>query len=194
MSEACKYAPLKQIFSTEKTGKLSVFSCPTRRSHRRIQCKLAQVNSVYLNEVSHRRRTQTAIDDDGNAIFFASGLPQAGLIQVVYMLAMKIPGTYTRHCSTEECTGTKYCIVGNLASSQTPPTISDFTSGTGVFIWPTGYVLSACFAYYIHLAEDDSEPLLGNINRGLLVLIMFWGGIKKSPTIHIIGDFSSRQR
>ena len=46
------------------------------------------------------------------------------------------------------------------------PPLDDFTSGTGVFLWPNGYVLDDCFAYYVNLAEEGSDPIVGYVDTG----------------------------
>lgn len=85
-----------------------------------------------------------------------------------YLLDMELPSTtWTANWSTIPCQDSDFCLVGNRPyTDSTLPTIPDFTSGNGVFFWPDGYVLEDCFAYYINLEVEGSEPVIGYENSG----------------------------
>lgn len=107
------------------------------------------------------------LDYNGNIITFISGLPKASAGEMRFLLEMDLPSTtFTPSWSTVPCNASEYCIVGNRPFSDGRlPSISNFTSGTGVFFWPEGYILSDCFAYYLNL-EDGSEPIIGHVVSG----------------------------
>lgn len=107
------------------------------------------------------------LDYNGNTITFISGLPTPSAPEMRYLLEMNLPSTtFTSNWSTVPCANSEYCIVGNRPfTDSTLPPISEFTSGTGVFFWPEGYVLSECFAYYLNLA-DGSEPVINYVVTG----------------------------
>ncbi len=103
------------------------------------------------------------IDYNGNTVTFIAGNPQPDAGQMRYLLDLDLPSTtYTPSWSTAICQGSAYCIVGNRPFSDTSlPSITAFTSGTGVFMWPKGYTLSTCFVYYLNLA-DGSDAIVGH--------------------------------
>ena len=107
------------------------------------------------------------LDYNGNIITFISGLPKPSAGEMRFLLEMDLPSTtFTSSWSTVPCTASEYCIVGNRPFSDgSLPSISNFTSGTGVFFWPEGYVLSDCFTYYLNL-EDGSEPIISYVVSG----------------------------
>lgn len=111
--------------------------------------------------------TGNAISFNGNSVSFRQGLPRAGATEVRALLDSDFPATtFTANWATAPCTGSDFCIVGNRPFTDASlPSIPGFSSGTGVFIWPRGYVLSACFAYYINLA-NGSGPLNGSVASG----------------------------
>jgi MSHA pilin protein MshA len=107
------------------------------------------------------------VDYNGDIITFISGLPTTSASEMRFLLEIDLPSTtFTSNWSTVPCANSEYCIVGNRPFSDgSLPSISTFTSGTGVFFWPEGYVLSDCFAYYLNLA-DGSEPIINNVTTG----------------------------
>ena len=107
------------------------------------------------------------LDYNGNTITFISGLPKPSASEMRFLLDMNLPSsTYTSNWSTVPCDNSEFCIVGNRPFSDSRlPSISKFTSGTGVFFWPQGYVLSDCFAYYLNL-ENGSEPIISYVVSG----------------------------
>ena len=109
----------------------------------------------------------SSIDYNGNTITFISGLPRPDATQMRYLLDMELPSsTFTRRWSTVACSGSEYCIVGNRPyTDRSLPSIAEFTSGTGVFFWPEGYVLSDCFSYYLNL-NNGSDPVVNYVITG----------------------------
>lgn len=107
------------------------------------------------------------IDINGNTITFIAGNPRPDARQMRFLLNTNLPSaTFTSNWSTMPCSGSNFCLVGNLPfSNSTLPSIPNFTGGTGVFIWPEGFVLSDCFVYYLNLA-DGSEPIVGSDTSG----------------------------
>tara|TARA_B100000809_G_C14820781_1_gene417327 strand:+ start:96 stop:626 length:531 start_codon:yes stop_codon:yes gene_type:complete len=101
------------------------------------------------------------IDYNGNTVTFIAGLPTPSASEMRYLLEMELPSTtFTSNWSTAACSGSEYCIVGNRPYTDgSLPSLPNFTSGTGVFFWPEGYVLSECFTYYLNLA-DGSAPVI----------------------------------
>lgn len=107
------------------------------------------------------------VDYNGNSVTFTEGLPTAGAPQMRYLLEMDLPTTtWTPNWNTALCQDSDYCIVGNLRQSQIDVTVPGFTSGTGVFFWPEGFSLSNCYAYYLNLAIDGSDPVIGHVITG----------------------------
>jgi MSHA pilin protein MshA len=107
------------------------------------------------------------IDYNGNTVTFTVGNPTANATQMRYLLEMELPSaTFTPNWSTVPCEGSEFCVVGNrpFSDARLPP-ITEFTSGTGVFIWPEGYILDDCFTYYLNL-EDGGEPIVDYVNTG----------------------------
>ena len=107
------------------------------------------------------------LDYNGNTITFISGLPKPSASEMRFLIDMNLPSTtYTSNWSTIPCANSEYCIVGNRPFNDSRlPAISKFISGTGVFFWPKGYVLSDCFAYYLNL-ENGSEPIISYVISG----------------------------
>jgi MSHA pilin protein MshA len=108
------------------------------------------------------------IDYNGNTVTFSDGNPTPNATQMRYLLEMELPSaTFTPNWSTRPCEGSEFCVVGNrpFSDSRLPP-IDSFTSGTGVFLWPEGYVLEDCFTYYLNLAVEGSEPIVGYVDTG----------------------------
>lgn len=108
------------------------------------------------------------LDYNGNTITFLSGNPKPSAPEMRYLLEMELPTTtWTARWSTVPCADSDFCIVGNRPyTDPTLPAIPEFTSGDGVFFWPTGYVLDDCFAYYLNLDIDGSKPLIGFVDTG----------------------------
>jgi MSHA pilin protein MshA len=104
---------------------------------------------------------------NGNTVTFISGAPTPDAAQMRFLLAMDLPSTtYTANWSTLPCSGSEYCIVGNIPFSDSRlPALANFSRGSGVFFWPEGYVLSDCFAYYLNLA-DGSDPIINYVISG----------------------------
>lgn len=107
------------------------------------------------------------IDYSGNTVTFIAGNPTPSATQMRYLLEMKLPSsTFTSNWSTIPCKNSEFCLVGNRPfSDNSLPEIVDFTSGTGVFLWPKGYILDDCFTYYLNLA-DGSEPIIDYVDTG----------------------------
>lgn len=109
------------------------------------------------------------IDYNGNTVTFVAGNPSTSAAEMRFLLEMELPSaTYTLDWDTVACTGSEFCVVGNLIFSHGKvPTIPGFDSGRGVFLWANGYVLDdeECFAYYLNL-EDGSEPIVGYVDTG----------------------------
>ncbi|WP_019028624.1 type II secretion system protein [Colwellia piezophila] len=112
--------------------------------------------------------TGEPIDYNGNTITFIAGNPQPDATQMRYLLEMDLPATtFTSNWSTIACKNSEFCLVGNRPfSDNSLPPIDDFNTGTGVFIWPKGYILGDCFAYYLNLAKDDIEPIVDYVDTG----------------------------
>lgn len=111
--------------------------------------------------------TGAPVDYNGNTVTFIAGNPQPDATQMRYLLEMDLPATtFTPNWSTVPCKNSEFCLVGNRPFSDSSlPSITSFTSGTGVFIWPNGYVLDDCFSYYLNLA-DGSEPIVDYVDTG----------------------------
>ncbi|MDX1475212.1 MAG: type II secretion system protein [Reinekea sp.] len=109
----------------------------------------------------------STLNFNGNNINFIAGLPQPDASQLRFLLDSNFPSTiFTNNWSTVPCSGSDFCVVGNLAFNEpTLPVIPDFISGSGIFIWPEGYVLSDCVAYYLNL-RNGSGPVTGSILSG----------------------------
>lgn len=107
------------------------------------------------------------IDYNGNTVTFTAGNPTPNATQMRYLLDLKLPAaTFTPNWSTVPCEGSEFCVVGNRPfSDNSLPSIAEFTSGNGVFIWPEGYLLEDCFTYYLNL-EDGSEPIVDYVDTG----------------------------
>lgn len=108
------------------------------------------------------------LDYNGDTITFLEGNPKPSAPEMRYLLEMELPSTtWTANWSSIACQDTDFCIVGNRPYTDTSlPAITEFTSGDGVFFWPTGYVLDECFAYYINLEIAGSDPIVGYVTTG----------------------------
>ena len=109
-----------------------------------------------------------SINYNGNTITFTAGNPTANAQHMRYLLEMDLPSTtFTSNWSTIPCKNSEFCVVGNRPPSDNRiPPIDGFNRGTGVFLWPNGYVLDDCFAYYLNVAEDGSEPIVDYVDTG----------------------------
>ncbi len=109
----------------------------------------------------------TSVTYNGNTIELIAGYPRPDATQMRHLLDMNLPSaTWTPNWSSVPCEGSDFCLVGNRPYTDTSlPNIDGFTSGTGVFFWPKGFVLEACFAYYINLANGE-PPLIGHVDTG----------------------------
>ena len=108
------------------------------------------------------------VDFNGDTITFIEGNPRPDARQMRFLLNTRLPSSvFTPNWSTIPCSGAEFCLVGNRPfSDPTLPSIPGFTSGTGIFLWPDGYVLADCFVYYLNLAVEGSEPLVGSDTSG----------------------------
>ncbi|GLX80603.1 type II secretion system protein [Thalassotalea eurytherma] len=121
-----------------------------------------------LNLVLMKKEIQnatTTVELDGDDIVLLGGYPQASAPQVRLWIDTNFPvTTWTPDWYTVPCTGSEFCVLGNRPSGETP-TFPGLSTGTKLFIWPEGYVLDACFAYYGNPNNGD-EPVTGAVTSG----------------------------
>ncbi|MDM7860850.1 prepilin-type N-terminal cleavage/methylation domain-containing protein [Alteromonas sp. ASW11-36] len=111
------------------------------------------------------QRASSTVDYGGDTIVLQSGFPQPDASQLRYWLNTSLPSTtFTADRYTVPCDLSDFCVVGNRPASEAP-VIPGLNSGTKLYIWPKGYVLDACFAYYGN-PDDGSLPVIGAITTG----------------------------
>ena len=127
--------------------------------------------SVAINLAVAKHQTAdnpgNSIDYNGTTLTFIQGLPRPDAAQLRALLNVNLPSqTYTPNWNSTPCSDSDYCVVGRRPYSDgTIPSIPQFTSGTGIFIWPRGYTLSSCFAYYLNL-ETGTSPIVSSVTSG----------------------------
>jgi len=121
-----------------------------------------------LNLVIAKKEIQnatTTVELDGDDIVLLGGFPQPSAPQVRLWINTDFPtATFTPNRYTVPCTGSDYCVVGNRPAAEVP-TVPGLNAGTKLYIWPEGYVLDACFAYYGNPGNGD-EPVTGAVTSG----------------------------
>lgn len=105
------------------------------------------------------------VELDAGDITLLGGYPQASAPQMRLWILTDFPSTtWTPNWTTVPCEGSEFCVLGNRPASESP-TVPGLTAGTKVYIWPEGYVLEDCFAYYGNPNNGD-EPVTGSVTTG----------------------------